>query len=110
MSSHPTLVFNLVTEAVKENYGKKGLLSSMELKIRDIPKTYTFTIYALKVFWKEFINIRTQKPHTKITNRAAPLPLSNSYRQTHAQLNPLIRTYRESVLFLLVAPLYLCIA
>jgi hypothetical protein len=23
MSSHPTLVFNLVTEAVKENYGKK---------------------------------------------------------------------------------------
>jgi hypothetical protein len=45
--------------------GKKGLLSSMELKIRDIPKTYTFTIYALKVFWKEFINIRTQKPHTQ---------------------------------------------
>ena len=45
---------------------------------------------------------------TKIINGA--FPLSTSYRQTHAQLNPLIRTYREFVLFRLVQPLDLCVA
>ena len=39
----------------------------------------------------------------KIINGAATL--STSYRQTHTQLNPLIRTYKEFILFFLVWPL-----
>ena len=39
---------------IKENYAiQKGPFSSVELKIKDIPKTYAFTKYALKVFGKE---------------------------------------------------------
>jgi len=53
-------------------------------------------------------DLRPTSPTIWITNRATPL--STSYRQTHAQLNPLIRTYWEFILSLLVEPLYLCVA
>jgi hypothetical protein len=52
----------------------------------------------------------TYNPQTSHSGSSIEQPLSNSYRQTHAQLNPLIRTYREFILFLLVQPLDLCVA